>query len=398
MSAMSAVASVPDTLMEWSSDSVLHLRFPVTAGVGKLKSDYRVKVTPTVSDTAGTSVPLSEASFEGRRYTRYADRLSVLNRDSLRRMPVRRVADTVYYDTTVVVPPSMRGECVSLSLERYLEGCCRTKPMESLRIDSLPCGEALAQAVKPDTVPAEPVSDTLLAEREPLPVPVPVVPEEEEPVEPPLPENAYVKHISQYTPYDPSQPLPVDSASMFVQFKVDKDNVDTAFRNNAVYLETIRRMVDRVMTDTTIRLAKIVIIGSASVDGEEPYNIQLAERRAKALRRYVEEHFGLKGVEFEMVNAGEAWADLKLALQNTPLEKLPERDALIEIIDTTDDNDERERKMRAYRGGAPWWYVYHNILPDQRTAGYVQVYYDGASTDGGSTEVDSNNKIVSDVE
>ena len=56
-----------------------------------------------------------------------------------------------------------------------------------------------------------------------------------------------------------------------------------------------------------------VIVGKASMNGAERYNLALARRRAEALRNYVSAHYPYYPGVLSIQVVGEPWAELRSA-------------------------------------------------------------------------------------
>ncbi|MCR5364192.1 MAG: hypothetical protein K6E44_06460, partial [Bacteroidales bacterium] len=128
--------------------------------------------------------------------------------------------------------------------------------------------------------------------------------------------------------------------------------------------------------------AKIQIVGLASFEGDRYHNASLSLERAHALKNFVQEHFNIPNEKFEVVGGGEAWSDLRdqlndllLAGGGAGLDKAGLEKA-INIIDMEKDPDRREAKLRAVDGGKLYRKIMRGVFADQRSAGYLRIYYD----------------------
>ena len=348
----SAVVSSPDTIVvEWKNDSILYLHFPLMADMTRRWcSNYSVTATPEVCDTIGNSVSLSSTIFGGKKNQRFRKRLADLGIiDTL--ITSYNLTDTIVYDTLVVVPDTMRVNCPMVSVKRLEEGCARINQMADDTLATFVC----QHLVKMDTIIT---IDTIIVEV-PVDRPAELVP----------------LSITEYVPVDPTQVMSDDSTAILIHYDYDNAVVNRNFRDNTLRIAIIERTINKLLADTTRRMVKIRIIGSSSVEGSESYNDNLAYRRAVALAKYIQDNFDLKGVEFETVSIGEGWADFRAAIEKTSLDDLPSRQALLDIIDSTPNLWQRENKLKYYGQGKPWQYIMKEIIPYQRNAGSLSIFY-----------------------
>lgn len=234
--------------------------------------------------------------------------------------------------------------------------------------------------------PVEPVPPV---EIQPIEEPVPVVVEPEpepqpKPIELLRSANPFIHHISEYKPYDPSVALRRDKEVLFVHFPVAKSDLLPYFNKNYRILDRIIDVTRQMTSDTASVLCKIQIVGLASIEGSVEGNERLANNRALALQRYVQEQLQLPDSLFDTTGGGEAWADFRDQLQECAAKETPEIAAelqqALEIVDGEADLNLRERKLRRLNGGDTWKYIKANILSEQRNSGYIRIYYDDVKT------------------
>ncbi len=354
--AAGASAAPADSVkMEWQDSTYLHVSVPVTAGEGKVKSDFRVMVTPAIVSGEDT-LQLRMVEFAGKRNRKYNDRKAVLRNEE--RGAVYGAGDTVVMDTLVAVEPWMLEGDLSLIMERIREGCCRTDSMGGEKVAETHYERPFVPEDVDTVMPVLSVAD-LIAQREPALIP-----------------------IEQYEPFDKNVPLRRRKGALFIHFHQNKTSIEMGYKGNGDVLERIVDMMERIEQDTLSKVVKVVIIGQASPEGSVAFNERVAGGRAEALRKYIEERVELKEAEYEVINAGEAWADLKDAIEETTTAQLAERDEFLRIIEENEDVNVREQKMRAM--GAAFDRL-RSMFVDQRNAGYIQVYYEAVPDTAGET-------------
>ena len=151
----------------------------------------------------------------------------------------------------------------------------------------------------------------------------------------------------------------------FLEFPLNQAQVLPKYKNNAAELDSIQALFNKVLTDTNLVVNKIIIEGFASPEGPEGFNEQLSKRRMEALKNYIIKKDKVPANLFETSFGGECWEGLVVLLD---LSTMPDKDALIDIINTTTDDAERKQKIKEYQGGEPYKYMLKNIYPYLRNA------------------------------
>lgn len=153
-----------------------------------------------------------------------------------------------------------------------------------------------------------------------------------------------------------------DHEQIVVSFPVDKASVLPSYRDNASSLKRLDSLVNssiRVPADT------IVIVGKASMDGAERYNLALARRRAEALRNYVSAHYPYYPGVLSIQVVGEPWAELRSAVAADGGLDAGVRAQMLDIIDSDAAPDRKEARLRALPG---WRGFARGLYPDYRAA------------------------------
>lgn len=194
--------------------------------------------------------------------------------------------------------------------------------------------------------------------------------------------NPVLEEYANYRPYDRTRVLRKEKGMLWVHFPLDKTTLLYDFRDNGPILDNIVDITRQIMADSMSNVRLIQIIGLASIEGTVPHNEDLGDGRAQALRDYIKERVpGTTDQLFELNGGGEAWAELRdqindvLAARdaNAPLEGLQQ---VLTIMDTEQDLNRREQKIRRLNGGKTYDYIKDELLPDQRNSGYLRIYFD----------------------
>lgn len=195
-------------------------------------------------------------------------------------------------------------------------------------------------------------------------------------------DNPVLRPSSEYRPYTPDMILRKMEGPLYVHFPLDKTVLESDFRGNSEVLEKIMDITRQIMADTTSSVSCIQIVGLASIEGSQAHNRKLADGRAIALQRYVQERLNLPDTLFDSAGGGEAWSEFRDQVNDIRLAggaqgiSLAQAKKVLEIIDTESDPARREQKIRALEGGNLWPLLKSELLSDQRNSGYIRIYYD----------------------
>lgn len=274
--------------------------------------------------------------------------------------------------------------------DRYACGQCGTKISDESKIFVMP--QAAINIVY--NIPGRPRKQPVVVPVEPIVVPEPVVVETKPFVFVPaihaVPDftgragqlqrdNPVLAHISQYKPYDRTRILRKEKGALYVHFDQGKSVLHADYRDNAPTLERIVDITRQIMADTTSSVKTIQIVGLASIEGGIAANEQLAQNRALAMQRYLQQQVSAPDSLFDTVGGGEAWAEFRDQLEDEVATNSQHSVALqqaLAVIDGESDLNQREQKLRQLNKGRTWQYLKDNILKDQRNSGYIHIYYD----------------------
>jgi len=203
------------------------------------------------------------------------------------------------------------------------------------------------------------------------------------------PKHPVLRHSSEYRPYTPDRILRKEEGALYVFFELDKIRLLRAFseggysHDNGPVLDEIIDITSRIMADTTSSVSRIQIIGLASVEGSIQHNVWLADARALALQRYIQERLDVPDSLFDTVGGGEAWSEFRDMVQDALLagggdSGLSESQlrTVLQIMDTEPDANRREARLKRLEGGKVYKALLKNVLHNLRNSGYLRIYYD----------------------
>lgn len=334
--------------LRWLDARHLQVSVLATASDSQLSTNHRMVLTPVLCGAGGQEKAMSPMIFSGKRARKYFNRRAVLNKTE--RDAVHDLNDTLSYVTVIEAEPWMRQSELKLVFRREVEDCCDIHPLEAQTMASALYREPRLEWVKPILSVAEQIAA----------------------------QNELLIPNSRYQAFDYSVPLRRMKGALYVHFPVSRSELNPEFRNNK---ETLARMLDlvkRIEADTLSSVKKIRIVGLASPEGPLPLNMRLSRDRAQVLKDYLcQNGVQLPQNAFELIEGGEAWADLRDVLQESDLEN---KEELIRIIDETSDLQEREKMLRRHQEA--FAFLTRSVFVDQRNSGYIQVYYDAVADKG----------------
>lgn len=314
-------------------------------------SDYSYTMTPMFCGATDT-IYLSPITVRGARNARKYQRKMVLSGKKQEMLPYLRLdADSVLKDVYTIDPvayPWVYDDSIHFCVRKQEEGCCEVKDLSIACYQPIRVRPPFAPVIAPVAINTG-TAGVLQTD------------------------NPVLEHISQYRPYDSTRILRKEKGALYVHFPLDKWTLLHDFRDNAATLDRIVSITRQIMADSTSNVKRIQIIGLASPEGPVKRNNLLAKNRAAALRDYIKEQVQISDSIFEICNGGEAWSELRDQIADSHIDG---RDQLLQIIDTEDNADIRERKMKRLNGGKTYRYLKDNVLSDQRNSGFIRIYYD----------------------
>lgn len=136
--------------------------------------------------------------------------------------------------------------------------------------------------------------------------------------------------------------------SFILHFKINKSKVDTDLPENSLQLDNLKEYIEKIQADSLLELDSVLIVSSASPDGNKAYNYALSVLRAENTAELLKGEY-IGGYENVVVQipVGENWEALKKIVTEDLM--IPDREKLLQIIDADMDIDKKEKEMRKYR-------------------------------------------------
>ena len=185
--------------------------------------------------------------------------------------------------------------------------------------------------------------------------------------------DSWVVPVSHYRPLD-YQTRPGRDSVLCIRYAVDSDELNPELGGNGASLNKLVADIRAIRSDARNEELLVSIVGLASIEGPVERNDSLSVRRARAVAQYLEKETGLPHRNFEIIGKGEAWDWLRAQLAANPAGlEAGQVEKLNAILDESSDPDIRERRIRS--DAALYNAVKTQLLADQRTAGYIRLYY-----------------------
>lgn len=157
------------------------------------------------------------------------------------------------------------------------------------------------------------------------------------------------------------------SGKAFLDFQVNRTEIDPSYRQNPVELKRILASIDTVKNDKDFTVTKITIKGYASPEGSYAANKRLAEGRTEALKKYIVDKYGFDKSVIRVESEPENWQGL---VEYLAASNLNDKEQILDFIENgPSDIDQKEKQMRA-KFPASYSILLNDCYPDLRRTDY----------------------------
>lgn len=134
------------------------------------------------------------------------------------------------------------------------------------------------------------------------------------------------------------------SGRSYLDFRVNRTDIDAEYRKNPVELRRILASIDTVRNDKDFTITSIGLCGYASPEGSYASNRRLAEGRTEALKKYLLNKYGFASSLIKSSSEPENWEGL---IDYVRASDLPDKEAILAHIENGPaDIDVKERLLR----------------------------------------------------
>ena len=162
-----------------------------------------------------------------------------------------------------------------------------------------------------------------------------------------------------------------ETGKAYLDFVVNRYELNPAFRNNNAELAKIGEMIRTAQNDPAIAITGIVINGFASPEGAFRNNMVLSENRVNSLKKYLLANYGIDEKLISVKGYGEDWKTLEELVERS---NVLYRTEALEIIRSNADPDVRERKLKELDAGVPYADMLEYFYPELRRSDYELHY------------------------
>lgn len=160
------------------------------------------------------------------------------------------------------------------------------------------------------------------------------------------------------------------SGSAYIDFRVNRTEIDPAYRRNPEELASIMSTIDTVAGNPDAFINHIEIKGFASPEGKYSNNVRLARGRTEALRNHIMAQYGFGPEIFGTSFEPEDWDGLRRYLAKSAL---PHRNEILDIANSNLEPDEKDNAIRR-RFPADYKFLLENVYPALRHSDYMVNY------------------------
>ena len=155
--------------------------------------------------------------------------------------------------------------------------------------------------------------------------------------------------------------------------------LDPKFGNNEASLNDVIQFLNEVRNDTTIELTQVTFCGSASPEGGNKLNRNLAKRRCANMEQYVRQRIQLPDEVVKRQEWSDAWQKLAIYVENSDMPN--KKEVLHELLETPEYTynkygalvDSRKKRLMDMNYGRTWNYMLDKFFPSVRNASAILV-------------------------
>lgn len=198
--------------------------------------------------------------------------------------------------------------------------------------------------------------------------------------------------------------LSVVTVSLFAQggedfriyYKLGKSDVDTSLMDNAKALNDAVDFFSKVNNSQDVKIKEVIILSSASIEGDVISNRILLEKRNATARQVISDLYNIPDSLITCINAGVAWEELRDSVEKSDIQY---KEQILYILDTQPEEvwrdgtlvDSRNKHLMDLKGGRPYKEMQKIFFPFYRYSKIKVVY-------SGDLEKDQSQQYVSTEE
>ncbi len=157
----------------------------------------------------------------------------------------------------------------------------------------------------------------------------------------------------------------------YVDFRVNRTDIDPSYRNNPRELAVIYATIDSVVSSPDVTLKALSFTGYASPEGPWDNNVRLAKGRTEAVCEYVRSLYDFPRSALSTASVPEDWEGLRRAIEES---SYANRDQILAVIDDPSLQPDARDRMLATRFPAEYKEMLRDIYPALRHCDYTINY------------------------
>ncbi|MGL4332690.1 MAG: hypothetical protein ACRCZQ_02700 [Bacteroidales bacterium] len=181
---------------------------------------------------------------------------------------------------------------------------------------------------------------------------------------------------------DTPEPVTVPAAPILkrekfvVEFKVSSIEMLPDFGNNRSELNRLKELLEnQSRPGSDMKFDRIEIAGYASPEGPAKFNSWLAENRAQALMKFVNEYYPEVPRDKVVIVSGDIdWDGLMRLVSGSTMPE-SEKEQVLNLVKNHASDPAVNEKLKALNGGKTYMYIYKNIYPKLRYVYAVDCYW-----------------------
>ena len=131
--------------------------------------------------------------------------------------------------------------------------------------------------------------------------------------------------------------------TVHISFPEGSANLLPDYKDNQNELGRINVLLGELLSDGTITIERLILVGYASPEGRYSRNDYLARTRTEQLKKYLSSHLAIAPERIVTRYEAEDWAGLATFAEQATTAQMPNRDKVIEVARSAMDPDEKER-------------------------------------------------------
>ena len=179
--------------------------------------------------------------------------------------------------------------------------------------------------------------------------------------------------------------------SAMLTFPVGRYELLPDFGNNAAVLAEVDKVIRELKSNENLTITDFTISGFASPEGSEASNLLLSQRRAETFARFIQETYNFTRDQMHVKWFGEDWDGLRRAVAAS---SLPNRDAILHIIDTEPNVDARDALLIALDNRYTYNLLVREFYPSLRRNDYSIAFIARAFTTAEAVNVIETNPYL----